>query len=342
MLNRYLNTTVQRIRPQCVSAISIQQLKLPLQKQRSTHDRHDTVTVDSRPFSTKQTDKVFANAEVRLSNIDILGFDYDFTLVSYTHEVQGLVYNTAKQFLIERLNYPEEELTQQEFDPSFCIRGLVFDRKHGTLLKLSSRQMITPGSVFKGRRRLSMHEVLETYKGTLHMGQLHIKKYCRPLPDLFSLAEGCLLSDVVQMAEHIKFPYDPYWLHADVRKAISWSHGAGGMHKSIMSDIPKYVHQSPKLRPYLERLQQNQKQTFLLTNSAFDFVNSGMNYIVGEDWMKFFNVAMFEAAKPSFFRSQKKFRSLDASNKFNKWGAVSNEEVVKGRALVGGSVGKIC
>ena len=340
MLNRYLTTTVQRIRPQCVYAISIQQL--PLQKQRSTHGRHDTVTVDSRPFSTKQTDKVFANAEVRLSNIDILGFDYDFTLVSYTHEVQGLVYNTAKQFLIERLNYPEEELTQQEFDPSFCIRGLVFDRKHGTLLKLSSRQMITPGSVFKGRRRLSMHEVLETYKGTLHMGQLHIKKYCRPLPDLFSLAEGCLLSDVVQMAEHIKFPYDPYWLHADVRKAISWSHGAGGMHKSIMSDIPKYVHQSPKLRPYLERLQQNQKQTFLLTNSAFDFVNSGMNYIVGEDWMKFFNVAMFEAAKPSFFRSQKKFRSLDASNKFNKWGAVSNEEVVKGRALVGGSVGKIC
>jgi HAD superfamily 5'-nucleotidase-like hydrolase len=288
----------------------------------------------------QQSDLVFSNAEVRLSNIDVIGFDYDFTLVSYTHEVQGLVYDKAKEFLINRLRYPEE-LMKQQFDSSFCIRGLVFDRKNGNLLKLSSRQMITPGSVFKGRRRLSMSEVLHTYNKSLHLKQHHIKHYCRPLPDMFSLAEGCLISDVVQLAEDLNIPYDPYWLHADVSKAINYAHGEGGMHLAIMKNITKYVHQSPKLRSYLERLQSNNIQTFLLTNSSFNFVNAGMNYLVGKDWLDLFNVSMFEASKPGFFKSKKKFRSLDANNQFVKWGVVSDQEVSKGRALVGGSVGEM-
>ena len=77
---------------------------------------------------------MYANSEVRLGSVDVLGFDYDFTLVSYKHTVQQLIYDIAKQYLVENLRYPPA-LETTTFDPTFCIRGLVFDRKNGNLLK---------------------------------------------------------------------------------------------------------------------------------------------------------------------------------------------------------------
>jgi hypothetical protein len=159
---------------------------------------------------------------------------------------------------------------------------------------------------------------------------------------MFSLAEGCLISDVVQLAEDLQFPYDPYWLHDDVSKAINFAHGQGGMHRTIINDVEKYVHPSPHLRTYLTREVDAGKKLFLLTNSPFDFVDAGMKFLCGEDWLSLFHLSMFEASKPDgFFRSQKRFRALDQQNKFMKWGVVSNDEVTKGRALVGGSVNEM-
>lgn len=290
--------------------------------------------------SREKTARVFSNAEVRLGDVDVMGFDYDFTLVSYTHAVQNVVYETAKKFLINSLSYPAD-LGASKFDPSFCIRGLVFDRKNGNLLKLSSRQMITPGSVFKGRTRLRHPEVLVTYNQSLHMSQRHIKSYCRPLEDQFSLAQGCLISDVIQLAEDLEFPYDPYWLHADVLRAINYAHGAGGMHAEIMKDVAKYIHPSPNLPLFLQRQSEAGQKLFLLTNSPFNFVNAGMTFLCGPEWLELFDVSMFEASKPTFFRSKKKFRSLDSSNQFSKWGVVSDYEVSKHRPLVGGSVSEM-
>ena len=299
-----------------------------------------TTTTTTRKPPRERTKAVFSNAEVRLGNLDVVGFDYDFTLVSYTHAVQNLVYEKAKNFLCNELSYPAE-LSASKFDSSFCIRGLVFDRKNGTLLKLNSRQMITPGSVFKGRKRLRHPEVLATYNQSLHMSQRHIKSYCRPLEDQFSLAQGCLISDVIQLAEDLNINYDPYWLHADVLRAINFAHGAGGMHAEIIKDVAKYIHPSPKLPIFLQRQAEAGQKLFLLTNSPFNFVNAGMNFLCGNEWMKMFDICMFEASKPSFFRSKKKFRSLDSSNQFSKWGVVSDYEVSNHRPLVGGSVSEM-
>ena len=299
------------------------------------------LTPPSTPFSTQHdSKKVYSNAEVRLANVEVLGFDYDFTLVSYTHQVQKLVYEVARNYLIDHLRYPDE-LANANFDSTFCIRGLVFDQKNGNLLKLSSRQMITPGSVFKGRRRLPHSNVIQEYNHSLHIPEFHIRRYCKPLPDLFSLAQGCLIADVIQLAEHLQIPYDPYWLHEDVSKAINYAHGQGGMHQAIMNDVERYIHYNPNLVNYWQREASAGKKLFLLTNSPFDFVDAGMKYLCGTDWLELFDVSMFEASKPSFFRSKKKFRSLDAQKEFLKWGVVGEEEIEKGRALVGGSVSEM-
>ena len=54
---------------------------------------------------TKKPEYIYSNTEVDLGKIDIVGFDYDFTLVHYKPELQVLIYNTARDFLIEKLGY---------------------------------------------------------------------------------------------------------------------------------------------------------------------------------------------------------------------------------------------
>ena len=285
----------------------------------------------SRSVSLRTASRqVFANAEVNLDKIDVFGFDYDYTLATYQSDLQHLIYETAKGYLLDRLAYPDA-LQASSYDPTFCIRGLVFDRLNGTLLKLSHRQIVTPGAVFRGRRRLSDAEVAKLYTNTLHLPHSYIRKHCIPVPDMFALAEGCLLSDAMQLADDLGIPHDPYWIHEDVRRAIEHTHTSGLMHGAIKQNVEKYIRPNPDLRKFLERAAGAKKRLFLLTNSPLDFVEAGMKFLVGGDWMKLFDVSIFEAGKPNWFSGEKPFRSLDATRSFVKWGTVHPDDVlVKG------------
>ena len=43
---------------------------------------------------------VFANAQLDLGDIDIYGFDYDYTLASYKTSVEDFIFDTARNILI--------------------------------------------------------------------------------------------------------------------------------------------------------------------------------------------------------------------------------------------------
>lgn len=47
-------------------------------------------------------DAIFANREVRLSELDVYGFDYDYTLVNYTSELADFIFGAAIDLLISR------------------------------------------------------------------------------------------------------------------------------------------------------------------------------------------------------------------------------------------------
>ena len=100
--------------------------------------------VATQPQSFAQ---VFCNRELRLDNIDVIGFDYDYTLASYKTQLQELIYNQAKQYLLDELRYPTV-LEDKRFDKSFAVRGLYFDRRHGTLTKLSYANNVSPSACF--------------------------------------------------------------------------------------------------------------------------------------------------------------------------------------------------
>lgn len=61
---------------------------------------------------------------------------------------------------------------------------------------------------------------------------------------------------------------------------------------SLYYKVWKYFtsYQDKELHPYLRELVAAGKKIFLITNSPFETVDVGMNYMVGEDWRDLFEV----------------------------------------------------
>jgi hypothetical protein len=45
---------------------------------------------------------VFANDDIDLGEIDVYGFDYDYTLATYRTDVEQLIHHCAKQALVDK------------------------------------------------------------------------------------------------------------------------------------------------------------------------------------------------------------------------------------------------
>ena len=67
---------------------------------------------------------MYANSYVDLGKVDTVGFDFDYTLVTYTNELLSLIYDMSLKRLVQEKEYPREMLTAGlKFDPFFSIRG---------------------------------------------------------------------------------------------------------------------------------------------------------------------------------------------------------------------------
>jgi len=281
--------------------------------------------------------QVFCNREVRFDRIEVLGFDYDYTLASYSVELQHLIYAKARDHLLERLRYPPE-LKARSYDAGFPIRGLVFDRRHGVLLKLSYAHSISAGTAYLGRRQLGEEELHRMYGEAMHVPPELVASHMLVLNDLFSLAEACLLADVVQLAVESKVCFDAAAISADVSKAISWVHLSGAMHDLVAAHPEKYLQPSPALGALLADSRAAGKQLFLLTNSAFGFVDAGMKFLIGKAWRELFDVVITSAQKPSFYNRDSPFRVMQDSLDVVRWSHADAADIAAGRVLIGGSL----
>ena len=48
-------------------------------------------------------DGIFTNNELSLSNIEVYGFDYDYTLATYTRDLHNLIFQLSKESLVNNL-----------------------------------------------------------------------------------------------------------------------------------------------------------------------------------------------------------------------------------------------
>ncbi|XP_014771704.1 5'-nucleotidase domain-containing protein 3 [Octopus bimaculoides] len=269
---------------------------------------------------------IFANNEVQLQEIEVYGFDYDYTLASYTPELHDLIYDLGRDSLVYNSKYPEG-LREMKYDPNFAVRGLHYDVRKGLLMKIDSFHHIMLGTVYRGLRSVVDEEVKELYDGTHvpleSMNTFYGTGLMHQLMDLFALPEITLLANVTEYFLRNSIPFDPEYVFHDVRSAVQDIHLSGQLHQEIMSNIGKYLVKGPEVLMLLQRLTEANKKLFLITNSGFPFVDAGMRYIVGPDWQSLFDVVITNARKPKFFNeATRPFRIYDAHTGTQSWDRV--------------------
>ncbi len=167
---------------------------------------------------------VFSNSKLSLSNIDVYGFDYDYTLARYKTSVEHYIHDSAKQILVQDLKYPSVFL-DLKYDPQLSVRGLHYDVEKGLLLKMDQFHNIQLGSVYRGRHSVSDEEVKRLYRGSLRVpldvidsgrtSQSPVKMV--QLVDIFAKPAMCLLSAVIQWFVDNKIRFLPESIFHDVR-----------------------------------------------------------------------------------------------------------------------------
>lgn len=257
---------------------------------------------------------IYVNKNLRLDNIQVYGFDYDYTLAHYSANLQSLIYDLAKEHMVNELRYPEVCM-KFKYDPTFPIRGLYYDRSKGCLLKLDFFGSIEPDGCYFGRRKLSRKEIEELY-GTRHIGRDQARGL-DGLMDFFCFSEACLIADVVQHFVDAKLEFDTSYIYEDVNRAIQHVHRSGFAHRGILADPHRYLVKNGELLRFLRMLREKGKKLFLLTNSPYYFVDGGMRFMLEDSlgykdsWRELFDVVIAKAKKPEFYTSEHPFRCYD-------------------------------
>jgi len=260
-------------------------------------------------------DKVFVNNYLNLGAAEVVGFDYDYTLVNYKPALLDLIYDLAKTHLLEEIRYPKSmgKSALKQYDPEFAIRGLAVDIETAWVCKINFRYRVAVA--FFGRERVDPQEVKAMYSSKTGAGVVEYEERrarLRPLNDIFSMVEACLLADVVQWFKDNEVPFDPRSVVNDVLQAVGKAHMSGAMHKSVAADLSKYVEPDPerRMRQLLVQLKDVGKKLMVVSNSQFWYVDAGMSHVVGEDWQTFFDVVVASAGKPGFYTQSRPFREV--------------------------------
>ncbi|EFA82296.1 5'-nucleotidase [Heterostelium album PN500] len=298
--------------------------------------------IDLSYVPTLDPQDVFINSELKLSEIQVFGFDYDYTLANYSDQVQHLIYELSINYLVDELKYPTA-LKDLKYDASFAIRGLHYDMKTGLLMKLDFLNNIQAGAVYYGRRSLSKEDTISVY-GSMQLRKQYCENNLKTMSDIFCLPEACLISDITQFLNDNNFSFEPRIIYDDITKAVSKVHLSGSLHNRIINDFPLYLNKHPLLGDFLLKLKSANKKLFLLTNNSFFFANRGMQYLLNDqlggkyhDWTELFDVIITQCDKPTFFGRGRQFRSFDInSDERYDWSNIT--EFKPGKVYVGGSL----
>lgn len=258
-----------------------------------------------------EKESVYANSYVDLGKVDTIGFDYDYTLVTYTTELLQLIYQMALKRLVEEKQYPIEMLESGlKFDPYFSIRGLAVDRENGWICHLSYTHKVAVA--WEGRHRVPRARIVTEYTGKRALSPSARKKRLKPLNDLFSMAECCLMADTVQFFLDRDIPFCPRSAVNDVLGSITNTHVSGKFHTAVAEDPERYFEPKPYLKGVLDAMKESGKRLILVSNSPFWYVDAGMNFVGGPKWRDQWDVVIASAGKPAFYTEDTRpFREVE-------------------------------
>ncbi|KAG8469833.1 hypothetical protein KFE25_006288 [Diacronema lutheri] len=252
---------------------------------------------------------IFCNRAVNLGRMEAIGFDMDHTLAQYKAEpFDQLAYRGAINKLIG-LGYPPQ-IAGFEYDITRYQRGLVIDRARGNVLKMDRHKYVKVAQ--HGMREMDPEERKELYDRS------------RPSfdpPDFtnidtaFMLVDVCLYCQLVDLkdsdAPGALGARSYAQIYSDVRRAVDLCHCDGVIKDDVMRTPADFIDPDSMMGAMLTRIRSAGQTPFLVTNSAWEYTDAVMTYLLGgerdgaaafghADWTGFFDVIIVGARKPAF------------------------------------------
>jgi HAD superfamily 5'-nucleotidase-like hydrolase len=246
------------------------------------------------------------NRHLKLSGIDWVGFDMDYTLAIYNQtEMDSLSIQGTISKLSAR-GYPEDVFRRIRYPVHFPIRGLLIDKRFGHVLKMDRFKVVQKG--YHGLRELTRDELRQLYQ----------QRKIRPntaryhwIDTLYALSEATLYAGIVDAFESRGVEVDFARLFTDIRECIDEAHRDGTILDVVLSDLPRYVARDPNLAQTLHKFRSAGKKIFLLTNSRWPFTERMMTYLLGDampeypSFRHYFDVIVVASQKPAFFQERR-------------------------------------
>lgn len=258
------------------------------------------------PAPIPRARRVFVNRNLKMSGIDWVGFDMDYTLAIYNQtEMDRLSIDATLRKLVAR-GYPEPILRGITYPADFPVRGLLIDKKYGNVLKMDRFKVVHKG--YHGLRELTREEIRGLY---------HQKKIRPATPryhwvdTLYALSEVTVYAAIIDRLDQMGEPVDYDKLFADIRDSIDEAHRDGTILDEVASDLPRFIDRDPALAQTLHKLRSAGKKLFLLTNSRWPYTEKMMTYLLGgampeyPSFRHYFDVIVVASAKPAFFQERR-------------------------------------
>lgn len=250
---------------------------------------------------------VFCNRTLNFRSLRAIGYDMDYTLVDYHVEAfERRVYDMAKESLLLE-GWPVEHLS---FDPGMVARGLVIDTERGNLVKANRFGIVK--RAMHGTKPLDYSHQKEAYTQTLV--DLSDSRWIF-LNTLFSLSEGCLYAQMVDLLDEGVLPKAMGYaeLCGRVRAKVDAQHLEGRLKAEIVAAPERYVVLDPEAPLALLDQKAAGKRLLLITNSEWGYTAPLMTYAFdrylpdGMTWRDLFDLVIVSARKPSFFTERSPF-----------------------------------
>lgn len=258
---------------------------------------------------------IYVNRTLNMKQIAALGFDMDYTLVRYDSEAfEEMTYREILKKLVELKNYPKV-VSELKFQFNLAIRGLVIDKPHGNVLKLSTYSKVK--HAYHGLSEMDFKSQQKIYQGLVI--DLNDSDRYAIVDTTFSISYCVLYMQMIDLKDkrpELNLP-DYKTIELDILEGLDISHRDGSLKSQVKKNVKKYIVQDPRIIEALERFKKHGKKLWVITNSDYEYSKLLLDYSVNpflkehKGWGELFNLVVTAAQKPRFFTDKMPLLQID-------------------------------
>lgn len=261
---------------------------------------------------------IYVNRTLNMKQIAAIGFDMDYTLVRYDSEAfEEMTYKEIQKKLIEVKGYPAS-IAQLKFKFNLAIRGLVIDKPHGNILKLSTYSKVK--HAYHGLKEMDFKTQQKIYQGLVI--DLNDSDRFSIVDTTFSISYCVLYMQIIDLKDNhpeLNLP-DYKTIEYDILEGLDISHRDGSLKTQVKKAVKKYIIQDPEIVSSLERFKKHGKKLWVITNSDYEYSRLLLDYSINpflkehKHWSELFNIVVTAASKPKFFTDKLPLLQVDPAS----------------------------